>query len=91
MPVPPAVELLSRPGCHLCDGIRPVLTGAVAELGLTLRERDISQHPVLQAAFGLRIPVVRSGGRVLAEGRIDAVTLRRALQRLVDDDPVASR
>jgi len=91
VPPPPTVELLTRPGCHLCDGVRPVLAGTAAELGLTLRERDISQDPALQATFGLRIPVVRIGDRVLAEGRIDAGALRRALRRLLDDDSVASR
>lgn len=91
MPPAPVVELLTRPGCHLCDGVRPALSAATAALGLALRERDISQDPSLQAAFGQRIPVVRAGGRVLAEGRIDPDALWEALRRLADHGAVAGR
>jgi len=76
------VEILVRPGCHLCDDALPVVERAVRLAAGTMVVVDIEGDDHLVRDFGLRIPVVRAGGRVVAEGVIDGVaSLWRALIR----------
>lgn len=69
------VELLTRPGCHLCEEALTLLR----RLGVEPRLRDLDQEPGLRALYQLRVPVVLVGGRVVGEGRLDPVALGRAL------------
>ncbi len=76
------VKFLTRPGCHLCDEARPIVTSVAAKSGVEIEEIDIDSDPVLTRDFGLRIPVVTApDGRVLAEGQIDSRRLRKELRR----------
>ncbi|HEU5113255.1 MAG TPA: glutaredoxin family protein [Acidimicrobiia bacterium] len=77
-----AFRFLIRPGCHLCDEARPVVEKAVARVGAALNEIDIDADDALTRDYGLRVPVLLGPGDVvLAEGRIEAGALRRALRR----------
>lgn len=69
------VEFLTRSGCHLCDEARPIVTRATRWSGGHLSEVDIDEEDDLVRDFGLRIPVVRVGGEVVAEGRIESVVV----------------
>lgn len=75
------VELLSRPGCHLCDDARAVVERVTAEAGLAWTETDVDQVPALQAEFGDLVPVVRVDGKEMGHWRIDEAKLRRAVTR----------
>ena len=78
-----AFRFLIRPGCHLCDESRPIVEKAVARVGGTIDELDIDADDALTRDYGLRVPVLLGPGDiVLAEGRIEARPLRRALRRL---------
>ena len=78
-----AFRFLIRPGCHLCDEARPVVEKAVGSVGGTIHEIDIDDDDALTRDFGLRVPVlIGPGDIVVAEGRIEARPLRRALRRL---------
>lgn len=81
---PIIVTLYTRAGCHLCDdATKPVARAVAATAGASLRLVDIAGQPALEARYGQRIPVVAvvEGGedRVLAEGKISDLRLRRAL------------
>ncbi|MGH8914203.1 MAG: glutaredoxin family protein [Acidimicrobiia bacterium] len=77
-----AFELLTRPGCHLCDQARPLVLAAVASAGGVVREVDIDSKDALVKDYGLRIPVLLTADeRVVVEGVIDARFLRRELRR----------
>ena len=39
---PVLITLLSRPGCHLCDDAREVISRVAADLGVPWEERDIT-------------------------------------------------
>lgn len=78
--MPHRVELLSRPGCHLCDDARPVVAAVCAELDVAWVERDISGDAEAMREFGDQIPVVLVDGRVHDFWRVDAARLRRALR-----------
>ena len=77
------VIFLTRSGCHLCDQARPLVEQAVRSVGGTVEEVDIDGDDVLTRDYGLRVPVVLGPGDVvLAEGRIEARPLRRALRQV---------
>ncbi len=66
----PRLTLLTRPGCHLCDVARDVLARV-----------DITTDPELEAAYGIRIPVVLLDGAEHGYWRVDEARLRRDLGR----------
>lgn len=67
---PPALTLLTRPGCHLCDEMKARVAPLVARLGGTLTEVDVDSDPVRSERFGLEIPVLLDEeGRVVAKVR----------------------
>ena len=77
---PPALRLLSRPGCHLCDEMRAVVSPLVAGLGGTLETVDVDSDPALAARWGNEIPVLLDAqGRVLAKVRDSAAQIARRL------------
>lgn len=82
----PALTLLTRPGCHLCDDARDVVSAVIEELGgeasagpITLEERSIVDDAELLARYSEEIPVLLIDGRVHNIWRIDAERLRSAL------------
>ncbi len=79
------LTLLTRPGCHLCDAARDVVTRTVGELGagasVTVVERSILDDPSLAATYSEEIPVVLIDGRVHAIWRVDPIRLRSALTK----------
>lgn len=76
------VEFLMRPGCHLCDEARPRVERAVALSGGRLVVRNIDEDDALTRDFGVRIPVVRVGDRVVADGTVNGTgRLWRSLLR----------
>ena len=77
------LTLLTKPGCHLCDAAREVVTEVVAQLGdeasVTVEELSILDDPELNARYWDEIPVVLIDGVVHNIWRIDAERLRAAL------------
>ena len=78
-----AFRFLIRAGCHLCDEARPVVEKAVSRVGGTIHEVDIDTDDALTRDYGMRVPVLLGAGDiVLAEGKIEARSLRKALRRM---------
>jgi len=78
---PATVTLLTRPGCHLCDAARDVVTAVVDETdGANLVERSIEDDQLLADRYAEEIPVVLINDRVHNIWRVDAQRLRTALQ-----------
>ncbi|QEE62364.1 glutaredoxin family protein [Salinibacterium sp. dk2585] len=82
----PHLTLLTRPGCHLCDDARDVVTGVIGELDaaasavqVTLEEKSILDDEALLARYSEEIPVLMIDGRVHNIWRIDPERLRAAL------------
>jgi hypothetical protein len=77
------VTLYTRAGCHLCDDAKkPVARAVAATPGASLRIVDIAGDAALESRYALRIPVVTigvaGGERIVAEGKISDIRLRRA-------------
>ncbi|HVA21501.1 MAG TPA: glutaredoxin family protein [Candidatus Micrarchaeia archaeon] len=85
------LELLGRPGCHLCEALWPEVLAVAARWQLAARLVDIEQDPALHRTYLWRIPVVLLRGRLLAEGRVEPAPLELAVARALDrgagDDP----
>jgi glutaredoxin len=74
------VTLLTKPGCHLCDAAREIVTAVVGETpGAELVETSILDDPDLYDRFVEEIPVVLINGSVHNIWRVDAARLRGAL------------
>ncbi len=77
---PPALRLLTRPGCHLCDEMKATVAPLVARLGGVLTEVDVDSDPGLSERFGLEIPVLLDAeGRVVAKVRDGADRIAKRL------------
>ena len=74
------VLLLGKPGCHLCDDARAVVTAVTAELGVGWEERNIEGNPHLEQQYAELIPVVLVDGVQHDYWRVDAERLRAALR-----------
>jgi glutaredoxin len=78
-----ALTLVTKPGCHLCDAARDVVTSVVSELGdaasVTIEELSIFDDPALHEKYVEEIPVVLINGKVHNIWRVDPARLRNAL------------
>jgi hypothetical protein len=84
-----SLTLIGKPGCHLCDDARTVVTRVMDELqsrpdapALTLDEVSILDDAGLNAKYAEEIPVLLINGRVHNYWRIDPVRLTTALLEL---------
>ena len=76
----PRLTLVGKPGCHLCDTAREVVTGVLVDFpGIQLDERSIFDDEALLEAYVEEIPVVLIDDRVHTIWRVDPDRLRRAL------------
>jgi glutaredoxin len=77
------ITLLSKPGCHLCDTAREVVTDTVAQLGaeasVRTEEFSILDDPALYEKYVEEIPVVLINDKVHNIWRIDPARLKAAI------------
>lgn len=75
------LTIYSRPGCHLCDDMKTIVTRVAASWRepIAIDEVDISTDPGLEARYGIEIPVLLMDGKKVAKYRIDDSALRRLL------------
>ena len=74
-----AITLLSRPGCHLCDTAREVITRVAADLGVSWEERDITRSEADMREYWDKIPVTLVDGVQIDFWRVSEARLRAAL------------
>lgn len=75
-----SLKFFTRSGCHLCESAEPLVRRLAAAAGASVEVHDIDTDPALLSRYTTRIPViVGPSGRILAEGIIDARSLKRAL------------
>jgi glutaredoxin len=78
---PVELELLTRPGCHLCEEMKEAISEAARGLEIRLREVDISQDSELERRFGNDIPVLFVNGSKAFKHRATVQELRLRLRR----------
>ena len=77
---PMRIELMSRPGCHLCEDAHRVLLGLRQEFALDIVEVDISQDQELLVLYRNDIPVALCEGEELFRHRADPAELKKLLR-----------
>ena len=75
------ITLVSKPGCHLCEEARAVITRVADDLGVGWVERSIEDDPALREKYWEQIPVTFVDGRQHDYWRVDETRLRAALAR----------
>jgi hypothetical protein len=80
------VQLLTRAGCTICDGVHAQLTQLATELDFDLTKTDVDAEaangdPALRAEFGDRLPVVLLDGREHSYWELDEPRLRNDLAK----------
>jgi hypothetical protein len=83
----PQVQLLTRAGCTICDGVRAQLQQLAAELDFDLSTTDVDAAAAagdssLRAEFGDRLPVVLLDGREHSYWEVDEPRLRKDLAKV---------
>ncbi|WP_327296035.1 MULTISPECIES: glutaredoxin family protein [unclassified Streptomyces] len=79
-PAERVVTLVGKPGCHLCDDARVVVSAVCEEVGAAWEEKDITRDSALNEAYWEQIPVVLIDGDQHTFWRVDPDRLRRALR-----------
>jgi len=77
------LELMTRPGCHLCEEMKKALFEAAGGLEIRLREVDISRDSELESRYGNDIPVLFVNGSKAFKHRATVQELRLRLRREV--------
>ncbi|WP_288781923.1 glutaredoxin family protein [uncultured Kocuria sp.] len=80
----PRVELLTSPGCHLCDQARIDLASVTDPLGITVHEINVEDHLDLLKQHAEEIPVVRIDGVPRDFWRVDTVRISRILRGILE-------
>lgn len=75
------LTIYSRPGCHLCEDMKVLVTRTVRHQSppIAVEEIDISTDPELEARYGSEIPVLMIDGKKVAKYRIRESELLRVL------------
>ena len=75
------LTLYSRPGCHLCDDMKAIVSRTMQKIStpITIDEVDISTDPELERMYGIEIPVLMVNGKKVAKYRVTEAELWRML------------
>ena len=73
------VQLVGKPGCHLCEQARVVIQRVCTELGVAWDEVSILDDPALADLYWEQIPVTVVDGAVVGIWHVDEARLRSAL------------
>ncbi len=73
------VVLYTRPGCHLCDDAKALLTERKSHWGFQLQVTNIDADPQLAQRYGECVPVVAVDGKVRFRGRVDRALFERLM------------
>jgi glutaredoxin len=73
------VTLYTRPGCHLCDEAKQVMTAAGCSDKYVLTEVTIDDDPELQRRYRYDIPVIMIDGRESFRHRLSIEDFKLAL------------
>ncbi|MGB3563575.1 MAG: glutaredoxin family protein [Thermoanaerobaculia bacterium] len=74
-------QLLTRPGCHLCDEMEEILAQVLPTHGLTYELVNVDGDPDLKRRYGEVIPVLLRDGKAVAKIRVEPDRLERIIRR----------
>ena len=74
--------MFSRPGCHLCDEARAVISRVQTRYAFDFKVVNIAGDSELEARYGDEIPVIRINGNKAFKYRVDPVDFERKVERI---------
>ena len=74
------ITLISKPGCHLCDDARTIISSIAVETGAEWEEVNMLESPELTAKYAEQIPVTLINGKQHDYWRVNPDRLRKALE-----------
>lgn len=79
------LTLIGKPGCHLCDDARQVVSAVQREAPqLVVEEVSLEDNPLWAELYGELIPVVLLNGVEHGHWTIDADSLRQAVEAALE-------
>lgn len=81
----PLIELLTKPGCHLCDDARATTAEVTARYGLSYTDINVEEHPDLLDRHQTEIPVLRVDGEVKDFWQVNAKRLAKIIEKKLAD------
>lgn len=84
IPQVPTVTLISKPGCHLCDLARDVITRVSEDMNVAWTEQLITDMPDPDPMLWEQIPVTLIDGEPHDYWRVSESRLRTALEAQMD-------
>jgi hypothetical protein len=82
MPEPIRIDILSRPGCHLCDEAAQVIERFRGGIPVVIRTINVESSAELESQYGMDIPVVMVNGNEAFRHRVNGPELERKLKSL---------
>jgi glutaredoxin len=73
------VTLFTRKGCHLCEKAKEVIEELHTSVDFFYEEHDIDEKDEWIERYGLMIPVILIDSKEIQFGRIDRITVEKAL------------
>lgn len=80
----PVIELLTKPGCHLCEAARETTGQVAARYGLTYTEHNIEADSELFERHKNEIPVLLVDGEVKDFWQVNAKRLAKILEKKLE-------
>jgi hypothetical protein len=81
MSMPVRLTLITRHDCCLCDDMKAIVEGVVADSGAVLEIRDVDADAQLRARFSDEVPVLLINDRKAFKYRLSAAELRKKMSR----------
>ena len=77
------IEILTKKDCALCDDAKEVVEQVLPDFPATLKMIDIESHSDLFEKYKEKIPVVRINGKENFVYKVNEITLRKKLEKLI--------
>ena len=77
------IEILTKKDCALCDDAKEVVERVLPDFPATLKMIDIESNSDLFEIYKEKIPVVRINGKENFVYKVNEITLRKKLEKLI--------
>ena len=77
------IEILTKKDCALCDDAKEVVERVLPDFPATLKMIDIESYSDLFEKYKEKIPVVRINGKENFVYKVNEITLRKKLEKLI--------
>ena len=80
------IEIMTKKDCCLCDDAKAIIEQVIAEFPAELKMTDIESDPELFERYQEKIPVVLINGEESFVYKVNPITLRKKLEKLLDSN-----